>query len=126
MYKTIKFKKNYNGKLSNEFFTTIRNANYAVAPGDYCVIVLNDKVFKWVQCVSSTSMWIMDIPPVVLITDTGLNEIEAKALLITCGIRAERSAEMIDLILLKTVDRPQKLRGDKGQESLSSLWDNIE
>ncbi len=126
MYKTVKFKMNFNGKLDNSIFTTIRAANYGVAQHDYCVIVLNDRVYKWVQCIEVSTLWFGDISQMIVATDTGLTGSAVHDLFNKCGLITQQHSTMVDLILFKTVVRP-KIKYDKpGQESLSSLFEVLE
>lgn len=108
MLKTIKFDKNWNGKLSNEVFTTIRKKGYGINHGDKAAIVLVDRVFKWVQCVGVTTCYFSDLSPVLLAIDTGVTDTSVHGLFKRFGIDSYDLGCEVDFLVLKSIPRPHE------------------
>lgn len=104
--KTIKFSKNWNRKLDNEVFTTIRKKGYWVKPGDDAAIVLNEKVYKWVHCIGAVEIPFVNICGSVIACDTGLIGIEAIQVFEQLGINTTSDTEQCTLLVLKSIPRP--------------------
>ncbi len=108
MLKTIKFSKNWNGKLDNEIFTTIRKKECGIIHGDKAAIVLIDRVYKWVQCVGFTSCKFAELSPVLLAIDTGIADLSVHNVFKQCGINSVDTDCEIDFLLLKSIPRPHE------------------
>lgn len=105
--KTIKFSQNWNRKLDNVIFTTIRKINYWVNHGDKAAIVLNGNVYKWVECIGKTEIPFINICGSIIACDTGLIGIEAIKIFENLGINTLSENEKCTLLVLKSIPNPQ-------------------
>lgn len=106
--KTIKFSQNWNKKLDNHIFTTIRKKGYWVNHGDDVAIVLNDKVYKWARCIGKVEIPFIQICGSVIACDTGLIGTEAIKVFEQLGINTSSDTEQCTLYVLKSVPRPSE------------------
>jgi len=104
--KTIKFSKNWNKKLDNEIFTTIRKKEYWINHGDNAAIVLNDKVYKWVTCIGKVELPFINICGSIIACDTGMFGKEALQIFENMGINTLSETEQCTLLVLKSIPRP--------------------
>lgn len=104
--KTIKFSQNWNRKLDNEIFTTIRQKGYWVRHGDCAAIVLKDKLYKWVTCIGAAEIPFINICGSVIACDTGLIGTPALQLFESMGINTTSESECCTLLVLKSIPKP--------------------
>jgi hypothetical protein len=104
--KTIKFSKNWNKKLDNEIFTTIRKKGFYVNHGDNVAIVLNDKLYKWVTCIGKNEIPFINICGSIIACDTGLIGMDAIQTFEQLGINTTSGTEECCLLVLKSIPRP--------------------
>lgn len=105
-FKTIKFSTNWNRKLDNLIFTSIRKANHYVNNGDRVAIVLNDKLYKWAEVIAISECKFSEIGPVLLCLDTGYDYEGAIKLFDQMGIKRNPGDAPIKFYLLKTIVNP--------------------
>lgn len=108
--KTIKFSQNWNRKLDNEIFTTIRKAGYWIEHGDTVAIVLNDKVYKWAQCIGKNEIPFINICGSIIACDTGMIGAQALQLFESLGINTVSEKEPCCLLVLKSVPNPNTIQ----------------
>ncbi len=70
----FKFDKNYNGKLSNEYFTTIRKKNMGVEIGDKVKIELLKTERFDAKVIEVRKLALSQIPSLITYLDTGLDK----------------------------------------------------
>jgi hypothetical protein len=114
--KSIKFSNNWNRKLDNIIFTTIRKKGYWINWGDKAAIVLNDKVYKWVECIGKTEIPFISICGSVIATDTGLFGAEAIQIFEKLGINTLSESEPCTLLVLRSIPNPQLPSGVRNQQ----------
>lgn len=105
--KTIKFSTNWNRKLDNLIFTTIRKANHYVENRDQVAIVLNDKLYKWAQVIAISECKFSEVGPVMLMLDTGHEYNAAVEIFEKMGITHNPEDTPIKFIVLKTIANPK-------------------
>lgn len=101
--KTIKFSKNWNGKLNNLFFTTIRKSPFWVNENDFCVIALENKLFKYAKCVKKETTSLKDINPALLMSDIGLDIDGCIKVLANLGLDYNDLNCTVEVLTLKTM-----------------------
>lgn len=120
--KTIKFSQNWNRKLDNIIFTTIRKKGYWINWGDKAAIVLNEKVYKWVECIGKTELPFINICGSVIACDTGTIGAQAIEVFEKLGINTLSETEQCTLYVLKSIPNPQLIPyGNKNSQN--SLFD---
>lgn len=105
--KSVKFSTNWNRKLDCEIFTTIRKKGYWINWGDKCAIALNDKVYKWAECIGKTEIPFINICGSIIACDTGLIGAPALEIFERLGINTISEIEQCTLYVLKTIPNPQ-------------------
>jgi hypothetical protein len=70
----IKFSKNWNHKLSNDIFTTIRLQSDYYYKGAQYQVILNDQLLYNAVCIDVVLYSFEGIPDYVLMTDTGYSD----------------------------------------------------
>lgn len=108
MLKTLKFSKNWNSKLNNDVFSTIRKKGTGICHGDSVAVVLGDKVYKWVQVVGISECRYMDLSPVLLALDTGVTDLSVHGLFKQFGINTDDLNTEVEFLLLKSIPRPHQ------------------
>jgi hypothetical protein len=97
--RTIKFTKNWNGKLFQNNYTTIRS--YHIDRDTLVDIELKGAFHHQARVVESLTCKIKDIPEWVYLLDTGLGRIEAEKLILQLSKKTQEDAIFI-LVLQKT------------------------
>lgn len=105
-FKTIKFSQNWNRKLDNLIFTTIRKGNHYVNLGDKVAIVVNDKLYKWAEVIGCAECNFSEVGPVLLSLDTGLLPDNARKVFNDMGITSYPEDTPIKFFHLVTIVNP--------------------
>lgn len=105
-FKTIKFSTNWNRKLDNIIFTTIRKQSHYVNNGDRVAIVLNDKLYKWAEVIAMSECVFSEVGQNLLMLDTGLLPDEALAVFKNMDIHRGPVPSPIKFIVLRTIVNP--------------------
>jgi len=106
-FKTIKFSTNWNRKLDNLIFSTIRKASHYVNNGDRVAIVLNDKLYKWCEVIAVSECKFNEIGPILLMLDTGYELEGALKIFDNMGIPRAPGDEPVKFYVLKTIVNPK-------------------
>lgn len=107
--KTIKFSQNWNNKLSNNIFTTIRKPGFWVNDGDFCVIVLNDKLYCYAKCIDKRTQKLANIDPLIIQTDIGDELDVCRKVLSKLDLDYNDLEQYVDILLLKRMPEPSAL-----------------
>lgn len=105
-FKTIKFSNNWNRKLDNNIFTTIRKIEHYVLNGDRVAIVLNDKLYKWAIVTAMIECEFRELGVVLLMCDTGYEIEETLNIFKNMGIMPHPGTDKIKVFVLKTIPKP--------------------
>lgn len=108
MLKTLKFQKNYNNKLNCDVFTTLRKKGCGIHRGNKVAIVLNDKVYKWVEIIDVVEINYQDIPPILLAIDTGITDSSVHALFERFGVIDHSRDTEVAIITCLSIPRPHE------------------
>lgn len=106
-FKTIKFSQNWNRKLDNIIFSTIRKENYYVELNDKVAIVLNDKLYKWCEVIAVATCKFIEIGPILLTLDTGYEYEAAIKIFDNMGIPRYPGDTLVKFYLLKSIENPK-------------------
>lgn len=120
--KTIKFSKNWNNKLNNNIFTTIRGANFWVNDGDYCVIVLENKLLGYAKCIDKYQIKAVNVSPTILLTDVGLPLDHCKQIFKNFGIDLMDKELFVDVLTLKRMPNPDTFSKEITQAIQNKLF----
>lgn len=107
-FKTIKFSNNWNRKLDNIIFTTIRKANHYIDLNDKVAIVLNDKLYKWAQVICIAEGLFSQVSEFTICTDTGYEIMPALKIFENMGITKFPVDTPIKIIVLRSIENPGK------------------
>lgn len=81
MIDKIKFTRNWNNKLNNDYFTTIRLADVKrFYVGKTLEVILNDKHFCYTEIIKTYECFLDDLKDLICYMDTGYNAVTAKAM----------------------------------------------
>jgi hypothetical protein len=105
--KSVKFSTNWNRKLDCEIFTTIRKKGYWINWGDKVAVILNDKTYKWAECIGKTEIPFINICGSTIACDTGLIGATALQLFEKLGINTLLETEQCTLLVFKSIPNPQ-------------------
>lgn len=119
MLKTLKFAKNWNNKLNNDVFSTLRKKGTGIMHGDAVAIVLADKVYKWAQVVGVSECKYSELSPVLLALDTGITDLSVHGLFKNFGIDTDNLDTEIEFLLLKSIPRPHQFQNPETAIQLS-------
>lgn len=98
--KRINFSRNWNGKIDNYIFTTIRKENYSVTTNDVCDIYINDLFKKQVIVLHCEIMPYADLNWVTLALDTGYLLGGAQKIFENLGVKP---GDNVKILVLKTL-----------------------
>ena len=102
--RTINFSLNWNNKLDNQVFTTIRSTFIPVQPGTSLMINLKGKLYCWAKVKECIKCKFSDINPLIIWLDTGYEPEQAFELFKTMGLDySNKEQECMLLILERTV-----------------------
>lgn len=109
--KTIKFSRNWNGKLNNRVFSTIRkdrDGYYQSKEGDIFNVVHNNSVIFTARLVSARSMPFKDIPNELLTLDTGRTDFkEAMGIFQTFYGAGFNTADKFNILIFERLDKKE-------------------
>ncbi len=100
----LDFSSNWNGKLTNQSFTTFRLHSKKYQPGNCYEIRLKGKALKVARCVDVKPMRLSDVNPWISNLDTGYSLTEFNDLVRTIykNIVKDFDSQLFDLVLLET------------------------
>lgn len=102
--RTINFTTNWNNKLDNKVFTTIRKSFIPIQPGSAVEISLKGKLYCWATVKECILCKFSDINPLILWLDTGYTPEESRTLFKNFGIDTDNpNAECMLLIFERRV-----------------------
>lgn len=103
--RVINFQENWNKKLDNKIFTTIRKVGIPISEQSICEIHLKNKLYKWATVISCKKVFFHEIPLGILITDTGYSDDQALKLFQSFGIDINNSSQEVLLYYLESSPR---------------------
>lgn len=104
MLHKLEFSRNWNEKLNNNIFQTIRKKNHPIKMGDQVDIYLQGKYIKRVVCIADTQAHFVDISVAQLAIDTGYWGDAAKQIFRNFGINVDDPAEIVTLLFFATMN----------------------
>ena len=119
----INFQENWNKKLDNKIFTTIRKVGIPIRENEICEIHLKGRLYKWATVISVKECFFHEIAMGILITDTGYSGDHMFKLFEAFGLNVADSNQKVLLYYLKSSDRMVSLSdinasAKNGQQSL--------
>lgn len=98
--KRINFTRNWNNKLDNHIFTTIRHSNYNICTNDQAEVYVNDVFKKQVICLHTEIINYEELNWVTLALDTGYLLAGANTIFEKLGITPGKP---VKVLVLKTL-----------------------
>lgn len=96
MNKAIKFTKNWNGKLNNNFYTTIRGYHHPI--GTKLDVMLKEEKHHEATVIEVITTQISEIPEWLYRTDCGYPKIEGEAMI--CQLTKRRPEDTVSIMVL--------------------------
>lgn len=100
---TIRFAANYNNKLYNKYFTTIRKDTHFAQVGQIVDVELNGKGVMLAQVKEVETHLFSKIPQALIMCDTGLNYADSLLLFSSLQIEVTKPTTKVKIILLEAV-----------------------
>jgi hypothetical protein len=104
--RTINFSYNWNNKLDNKVFTTIRGNFIAMEPGTSVQIMLKNKLYCWAKVKECILCKFADINPLIIYLDTGYAPNEAYELFKSMGLDVNDKTKDCMLLILERTIKP--------------------
>lgn len=104
--KTLNFAKNWNRKLDNDVFTSIRRFNNPISPGQRVNITLDNKRYCCAIVQEAIVCEFRDIPLLTIITDVGANPEQSYKILKEFGFDRDISTCKVILYVLERAPYP--------------------
>lgn len=104
--KTLNFAKNWNNKLDNKVFTTIRKSFNPLQPGSTIAVQINYKTYCFAKVNECLLCKFADIPTLAICLDTGLMPIEAYKQFEAFGLDINNKDQDCMLLILERTEKP--------------------
>lgn len=110
--RTINFSYNWNNKLDNKVFTTIRANFIPVEPGTTLKIHLKNKLYCWAKVRECIKCKFSDINPLIIWLDTGYTPEESYKIFKNMGLDINDKNQDCMLLIFERAHKPidQQLR----------------
>lgn len=110
--RTINFSYNWNNKLDNKVFTTIRSRFIPIEPGTSVTIALKNKTYCFAKVKECILCKFADINPLIIYLDTGYSPAEAYEIFKNMGLDINDKNQDCMLMIFERAHKPidQQLR----------------
>lgn len=110
--RSINFSLNWNNKLDNNVFTTIRSRFVPIEPGTSVQIMLKNKLYCWAKVKECILCKFSDINPLIIYLDTGHSPDQAYEIFKGMGLDINDKNQDCMLLIFERAHKPidQQLR----------------